>query len=59
MKKTDKILNEVKINGSWVGKLNYIDIGVIHGKGLYCTAIEGGRYKVEDWDNTLKAVLNK
>ena len=58
MKKTDKRISEVQKEGAWVGKLNYIDIGVIHGKGLYCAAIEGGRYKVEDWDNTLKTILN-
>lgn len=50
MGKIIRIINEVKKEGAWVGKLNYIDLGVISAKGLYYSAIECGRYKVEDWD---------
>ena len=59
MSKIENIIKEVKNSGEWAGKLLYHQINEIHSKGLFCLAIEGGRYIVQDLDKTLNSILHQ
>ena len=41
-----KIIFEIKMNGEWVGKLTYWEIGEIQEKGYKCFSIEGAKYLI-------------